>query len=502
MGTDRRTDPGLAPPLGDSTPGLKPRGLVLHRRASDIASSIPQVLELFEAMVEGSRDGLCILTASRVILNSNRVALEILGLRKEDAMGRHVEELNVERGFGWSLLNEVISRHVTVTAIETLRDGRKLLLSGTPIFSADGSLLYLVLTVRDITGIRQVMRRLHETAELSDQYRTALRAAEMRTVQVVDIVARSEPMRRVREKAVQYAAVDSPVLLLGETGTGKGLFARLIHEVSARSAGPFLEVNCGAIPEGLMEAELFGYAKGAFTGADSRGKLGLAELGHRGTLLLNEIGDLPVSLQVKLLRLLEDGQIWPVGAVKPKRPDVRIIAATNRNLSEMMREGTFRADLFYRVNVLTINIPPLREHPEDIPWLVDMMLSMLEQKLDRPRVLAPAALEAISRYGFPGNIRELWNVIERAAVTATTEAIDVAGLPPEISQAASPPIEAGRETGKTLRKALQKIEIQILREALERYGTQTLAAKHLGVSQSTIARKAKHYGLLSDTADS
>jgi transcriptional regulator with PAS, ATPase and Fis domain len=305
----------------------------------------------------------------------------------------------------------------------------------------------------------------------------------------------------VRETALQYAAVDSTVLLLGETGAGKGVFARLIHQASARSTGPFLEVNCGAIPEGLMEAELFGYAKGAFTGADAKGKIGLVELAHKGTLLLNEIGDLPLSLQVKLLRFLEDGEVWAVGAVKPKRPDVRIIAATNRNLSAMIAEGRFRGDLFYRLDVLALEIPALRDHPEDIPRLVEMALARMERRLKRRRGITSAALGVLSRYHFPGNVRELSNLAERLVVTAAGEVIDVSDLPPHVRRVDAEPASAiAGSPAATLRKKLQKVESELLRDALARYKTQALAAKYLGVTQSTVARKARQYRLTGESS--
>jgi transcriptional regulator with PAS, ATPase and Fis domain len=384
---------------------------------------------------------------------------------------------------------------VSVSTVQTLRTGQKLLVSGVPIAGPQGKLAYIVVTIRDITGMGQVMTRLRDAVELAEQSRATLSISTPREVQIDDIVAQSPALVEVRETALRYAAVDSTVLLLGETGAGKGLFARLIHQASARSNGPFLEVNCGAIPEGLMEAELFGYAKGAFTGADSKGKVGLVELAHRGTLLLNEIGDLPLGLQVKLLRFLEDGEVWAVGAVKPKRPDVRIVASTNRDLPAMIAAGTFRGDLFYRLNVLTLEIPPLRAHAEDIPRLVEVTLARLERKIKRRRTITAAALDALSRYPFPGNVRELLNLVERLMVTSATETIDVADLPRALASLAGEQAPASTAAPATLRKALQKVESQLLRDALTRFKTQALAARHLGITQSTVARKAKQYGI-------
>jgi len=452
-------------------------------------------LEILEAMVDGAREGLCILGPKSTLLHGNQVAGELLGFDPRKAAGLPVHELGVDRDFDWSIGGEVAAGRVAVSTVQTLRTGRKLLVSGVPIASSDGQLAYIVITIREITGMGQVMSRLRDVVELAENSRSTLAIVAGRQVNLDEIVAQSPALAGVRETALQYAAVDSTVLLLGETGAGKGLFARLIHQASARSGGPFLEVNCGAIPEGLMEAELFGYAKGAFTGADSKGKVGLVELAHKGTLLLNEIGDLPLGLQVKLLRFLEDGEVWAVGAVKPKRPDVRIIAATNRDLAAMITAGTFRGDLFYRLDVLCLQVPPLRDHAEDIPRLVELTLSRLERKVKRRRGITPEALRALSRYPFPGNVRELLNLVERLMVTTTSDTIDVADLPRALLRLAGEASAVRVESVPTLRKALQKVESQLLRDALSRYKTQALAAKHLGITQSTVARKAKQYGL-------
>ena len=478
MSIDLRAESG---PSGSGLPGLP--------------TSSGSRLEILEAMVDGAREGLCVLSPSSTLLHSNQVAGDLLGFDPRKAAGLPVHELGVDRDFDWSISGEVASGRVAVSTVQTLRTDRKLLVSGVPISSSDGQLAYIVLTLREITGMGQVMSRLRDAVELAENSRSTLAIATRREVQLDDIVAQSPALAGVRDTALQYAAVDSTVLLLGETGAGKGLFARLIHQASARSGGPFLEVNCGAIPEGLMEAELFGYAKGAFTGADSKGKVGLVELAHKGTLLLNEIGDLPLGLQVKLLRFLEDGEVWAVGAIKPKRPDVRIIAATNRDLAAMIAAGTFRGDLFYRLDVLCLEVPPLREHAEDIPRLVELTLSRLERKVRRRRGITPEALRALSRYPFPGNVRELLNLVERLMVTTMNETIDVPDLPRALLRLAgeAPATHAG--TAPTLRKALQKVESQLLSDALARYKTQALAAKHLGITQSTVARKARRYGL-------
>jgi transcriptional regulator with PAS, ATPase and Fis domain len=367
--------------------------------------------------------------------------------------------------------------------------------SGGRISSRERKCAEVVSTI-EITCMDQVMSRAGAVVDLSETSRLPLGPAAGRELQLDDVVAESSILAGVRETALQYATVDSTVLLVGETGAGKGLFARLIHQASARRAGPFLEVSCGVIVEESMEAELFGHSKGGVVAeADSKGRVGLVELAHKGTLLLNEIGDLSPGLQVKLLRFLEDGEVWAIGAVRPKRPDVRIIAATSRDLAAMIAAGTFRGDLFYRLDVLCLQVPPLREHAEDIPRLVELTLSRLERKVKRRRGITPGALRALSRYTFPGNVRELLNLIERLMVTTTSDTIDVGHLPRALLRVAGE--DPGADTGSvpTLRKALQKVESQLLRDALSHYKTQALAARHLGISQSTVARKAKQYGL-------
>jgi transcriptional regulator with PAS, ATPase and Fis domain len=449
--------------------------------------------ELLEAMVEGASEGLVLLSADSLILQANRAAAGMIGDDHIPIIGRPIHDVLFKATFEASFIGEVVATNVAVTWTYDLADGRSILVVARPVVAGAARVL---LILSDVSGMKQLMNRAQGAGRVGKRTWAEMRRTETTATDGAPVITRSVAMQTVRDKALQCAAVDSPVLLLGETGTGKGVFAKLIHEASARRSGPFYVVNCGAIPEGLLEAELFGYAKGAFTGADPRGKMGLIELAHTGTLLLDEIGDLSRGLQVKLLRFLEAGEVWPVGASKSKRPDVRIIAATNCDLGQMIAEGTFRKDLYYRLHVLAIRIPPLRDHPEDIPWLVAMMLDQLERKPGTRKHVAPQALEEICRLPFPGNVRELWNLVESLTVTALTDTIENTDLPghtggtPEASSTALLKPEDGN-----LREKLGKVEAQILRETLQRYGTQSKAARHLGVAQATVARKTKRYGL-------
>ena len=442
-------------------------------------------------MVEGASEGLVLLTADGLILQANRSATEMIGQDRDRVIGRPIQDLLFKAAFDATFIGEVVATNLAVSRSYDLVDGRSILVLGRPVAAGAAR---VVLALRDVTHLRQLVSRTQGPARSAKPAWPEMRRTATTAPHGAPVVTTSLALQAVRDKALQCATVDSPVLLFGETGTGKGVFAKLIHEASARCSGPFYVVNCGAIPEGLLEAELFGYVRGAFTGADPRGRAGLIELAHTGTLLLDEIGDMPLALQVKLLRFLESGEVWPVGASKGKRLDVRIIAATNREIGQMIGEGSFRRDLYYRLHVLSIRIPPLREHPEDIPPLVAMMLDQLERKLGTRKRIVPEALEAICQLPLPGNVRELWNLVESLAVTVLTDVIETTDLPDhaEGTPEASP---AARAEDSNLREVLQKVEAQILREALQRYGTQSKAARHLGVAQATIARKTKRYGL-------
>ncbi|MGH7319451.1 MAG: sigma-54 interaction domain-containing protein [Candidatus Rokuibacteriota bacterium] len=466
----------------------------------DGSDAVPRVADggepggsLVDAILEGVPDGLLLVSRAGVILLANQAASKILGADRASLHGRTIEETLFQAPFASAFMAEVVSKRADVTRTHKI-DGRNLLVSARPLALPGSDQIVLVL--RDVTGVGHLVSRLQTSIRGSSSDWADMRQAESGSDETATLVTRSGVMRAVRERALLCSPVNSPVLLLGETGTGKNVFARLIHDASPRRAGPFHVVNCGAIPEGLLEAQLFGYAKGAFTGADTRGRLGVINLAHTGTLVLDEIGDLPLGLQVKLLRFLEIGEVWPVGGTEARHPDVRIVAATNRDLGTMMAEGTFRKDLFYRLHILVISIPPLREHSGDIPELVEMMLEQLARRLGARKTLTADAMEALCRYAFPGNVRELWNLVESLVVTVKEATIDISDFPPEVANvnAVSTPTVLVTE-GLSLRQALRQVETQLLREALLRYGTQAKAARHLGVAQATVARKIKQYGL-------
>ena len=349
-------------------------------------------------------------------------------------------------------------------------------------FSPDQLLLCLK-KAEEREALRQEVTRLRQEVSISRRYR--------------EIIAKSPAMTKALETAAKVARHKSPVIITGESGTGKELVARLIHDESDRAKGAFIPVNCGAIPENLLESELFGYVKGAFTGAD-RDKPGLFEAASSGTLLLDEIGEMPTTLQVKLLRVLQEGEIRRLGDTRSREVDVRLIAATNRDLEDEIREGRFRRDLYYRIAVVPIHLVPLRQRREEIPLLVHHFMDSNNSKLKLDiKGIDADAMRMLLEYPWPGNVRELENTIERASVLADGPKITVQDLPPQVSE----PVMAIDGPGLTddelsVKKHSAVLEKRLIRQALERTGgNKTRAADLLELSSRALLYKIREYGL-------
>jgi two-component system NtrC family response regulator len=337
---------------------------------------------------------------------------------------------------------------------------------------------------------------LHRIHQIQDRRRLLtenreLRAALAERHRVEGIIGESGPMQEVLSVVRRVASSDATVLIRGESGTGKELIAKALHYASPRAAGALVKVNCAALAESLLEAELFGHEKGAFTGAVTARK-GRFELADGGTLFLDEIGDLPPHLQVKLLRVLQEREFERVGSSRPIKVDVRLLAATHRDLEALVREGRFRDDLYYRINVVTIQLPPLRERREDLPLLIDHFLRAFADKNGKHiRGLTREAREALLRYDYPGNVRELENLIERAVVLTRDDVVGLADLPLTLDPQAAEP-----ETGPGLAAAVEGLERRMIREALAKAdGIQTRAAELLGIGERVLRYKLKKYGL-------
>ncbi|MBZ9559154.1 MULTISPECIES: sigma 54-interacting transcriptional regulator [unclassified Modicisalibacter] len=362
--------------------------------------------------------------------------------------------------------------------------------SGGRVVGAIGTVIY-----HDTWEWRQMNAQVQALEAEVDYYRQALDARAGARWQLTDVVGESEAMRGLNAKVRKIAPGDASVLIRGESGTGKELYAHALHRLSERAGGPFIKLNCAAIPEQLLEAELFGYEDGAFTGARKGGKPGKFQLAHGGTLFLDEIGDMPPAMQVKLLRVLQDREVEAVGATRLVPVDVRVIAATHRPLESLVARGEFREDLFYRINVVPLTIPPLRERREDIPVLARHLLARLaERRGRRCPVLGEAALACLCRHAWPGNVRELENVLEAAFYLGGSR-LGVDDLP----EALRGGVAAPAPYDLSLKAALASAECEALERALrECGGNRTRAARRLGIAKSSFYEKLARHGLVSD----
>ena len=358
-----------------------------------------------------------------------------------------------------------------VTLEQTLfRTGRKVMVTSKPVLNEAGEVAFVILNIRDISELEALKRNLSEEDQRVSRYMAKLDLLRERVLAQTQLIARDVAMLDVLEMAQKVAKTDSTVLLTGETGVGKEEVAKYIHCNSNRSEKIFITINCGAIPESLIESELFGYEEGAFTGAKSKGKMGLFEAANDGTIFLDEIGELPLEMQVKLLRVLQEQEIKRVGGIKPIKINVRVIAATNRDLMQMVHNGTFRIDLYYRISVIPIEIPPLRKRKDDIMPLAHCFLDEQNLKYGYSKSFAEKTKKTLLAYDWPGNVRELRNVVEREIVS------DKFSIP---------------EGGTILSELLEQIEYSYMEKAYEKFGNVRDAAEALGFKRSTFAQRMK-----------
>ena len=447
------------------------------------------------AIINSSSDGLFVCRADGTVIRINPASERMHHVKAEEMLGKNLFAL-VEEGFiDRSAALEAIRGRKQVSVLQK-HHGRKLMSTGTPVFDEQGNLVLAVVTVRDVTEIDQLQRSIEEEEVRSSQLREQMLTMQQLELEERQIIARSPTMVQVLQQAVRAGGADSTVLILGESGVGKGVVADLIHSHSRRSEGPMIRINCGAIPETLIESELFGYEKGAFTGAGSA-KPGYFELAHEGTLFLDEVAELPAASQVKLLRFLEDGQISRLGATTAMAVNVRVLAATHRNLEQMVAAEQFRLDLYYRLNVIPLTVPPLRERHD---CLLPLLRHYVEHFAKRNGVtcrLGRAAVDALLNYSYPGNVRELMNLCERLVVMSETEVIGAIDLPASLRHVAETAIGPEKiwKQGQTLNDVVANVEQRVLGEMLKLCNSQGEIAQLLGVDQSTVARKLKKYRL-------
>jgi transcriptional regulator of aroF, aroG, tyrA and aromatic amino acid transport len=436
--------------------------------------------EQLGAVLTSVRDGILVINCKGVIIQCNTAAARILKKSVSKMIGQTLEE-----NPSWNLLiAETLENACTYRDHEVFVESisNYCVISTTPLQDNHNEVIGVVTVLRDNRDLRNLVQKMTGS----------------RPVEFEDITCRSTVMKALIAQARRYALSESTVLIRGETGTGKELFARALHSGSMRKNGNFIPINCAAIPETLMESELFGYEEGAFTGAVKGGKPGLFELANGGTLFLDEIGDMAVHLQVKLLRVLQERRVRRLGSSRELEVDVRVITATNRNLEDMVTRETFREDLYYRLNVIPLILPPLRERPEDIIVLAEYFLQRFADKMRRPvNTFTAEAAECLQRYDWPGNVRELENVIERAV-----NLVDGSQVRPEhiffgrMSMTRKNSSAVQFETYQTMKERLAETERLILQETLERFHSSRRVGSVLDLSHTAVLKKMRKYGLL------
>lgn len=465
---------------------------LLKKKCARLENEINRLTKAINLLPDGM-----VISDDQGVIFANQAVEQLTGLQINDLIGSDLKQLADTGVFVNEPASFLVRRQKSnVNLIQHYYTGKKITVSAYPIFDPDGNIRTVVSCLRDITEMVKLQEELEKTKELTSLYHAELSELRLKQMQDRKIIAHSENFRRVVNLAMRVAQAGSTILILGESGVGKEVIAHLIYQLSKqRDQGSFIKINCGAIPEELLESELFGYDPGAFTGAKKEGKPGMFELAQHGILFLDEVAELPLKLQVKLLRVLEDKEIFRIGSVKPQKIDVRIIAATNRDLTEAVKNGKFREDLYYRLKVVPIVIPPLRERREDIVPLILLYLNYFNEKYKQSKYFSSGCLKIMLDYPWPGNVRELANLIERLVVTCQDEMIKVYDVPDEIRPHLKFSESFPVDERMSLAQALEQVEREIVEQAIRRYGSTYKAAKALGVSQSTIARSVRKFSL-------
>ena len=450
-----------------------------------LAEHVQHLLDLFE-------DGIFISDRNGTAMTVNRMYEQLIGLKKEDICGKHVSYFVKEKIFDVVVNPEVVRTGKPVTSMQKIHGSKKVMLRGYPVLDALGEVRLVVTFVRDITMITQFQEQIAQQKEIIESFMERLEVLQEPTRRG-DQIFEDAAMKYAVTLLERVAGTDATILLLGETGVGKDLLARIAHDASLRQEKVFLKVDCGSIAANLIESELFGYMPGAFSGASAKGKPGYFEVADGGTIFLDEIGELPMLMQTRLLRVLQDNEVMRVGAFKPRKVDVRVIAATSRNLEKDIERGRFRSDLYYRLNVATITIPPLRKRREDIAPLAKLFLQRYSAKYKKKFHFSPEVPAALEAYTWPGNVRELQNMIQNIVITKDPPLICLRDLPSQVlGNAPAGDYNAHSATPMPLKEIMTALERDILEKAIRTYGSVSKVAELYQVDRTTIFRKLKN----------
>ncbi|MDR3271373.1 MAG: sigma 54-interacting transcriptional regulator [Peptococcaceae bacterium] len=428
------------------------------------------------------------------------ILLVMMGLKVGNLVGENVKDLYLRDIYDWSPSLKCVETRSIVSGIVSTKFGPKQIVTSIPVLDTKGDVKLVVNTAIDKDLVDRYMAGWQDDqVEHEDFIKATIEFLSETNLPQRKIIAESQQMKQLFATAKIIAKTESTVILKGESGTGKEVVARYIHENSLCGGGPFIPVNCAAIPYQLLESEFFGYVRGAFTGANSQGKPGLFEIADKGTIFLDEIAELPLEMQSKLLRVLETGEIKRVGSTSITHVHVRLIAATNKNLQEMIQEKTFRSDLYYRLNVIPINLPPLRERQEDIVVFAHHFLKEINNKYGMQKSLSARTMQTLLSYPWPGNVRELRNVVERITITSLSDMLDFDSsfledsysIPTSRPEEVAAPPQTEQWSG-ALKNVLKKVEEEYIKQVLEECnGHVGEAARKLGIHRSMLYRKTK-----------
>ena len=454
--------------------------------------------ELLKTILDNLYDEVVAVDANDRIIYANKASEKHYCVRKGSMVGKNVYEVPAWANWEPNTLSTVKEAKKRITLEQTSPLGEKILTTATPVLNENNDIEMIVYNVRDVAQLESVKQGLELTRELLEEIENQ-KGEKLFSLPDCDLVAENKEMQELITLAESVAVVDATILLEGESGTGKGLLAKFIHNKSLRKEAPLLVINCAAIPENLLESELFGYTPGTFTGGQKQGKKGLIELAQGGTLFLDEIAELSPNLQAKFLHVIQEKQFTPLGGREVKTANVRIIAATNRHLIEMIKEGSFREDLYYRLNVISLKIPPLRERPEDIPSLAYTFLRKFDKKYNANHDLASEFLDRLLQHPWNGNIRELENLMERLTITIKEPIIDVNHLPAHFSETLEISCQELFPLNTSLDDIKEEIEKDLIQRAYKRYRSSRNVAKSLKISQTKASRLIRKHVIRVDS---
>ena len=464
------------------------------------SESYKELNRRLKTIIDASSDGIWVCDADGFVIIINSASEALNGIKAKDVIGKNISELLDNGSFDQLVTTKVVASGKQETIVQHIKKTKRVLLcTGTPARDKDGNIALIVVNERDMTELENLRNKFAQNQKLTEKFKEELSELTLRELENNTIIADSNLMKQILQKSLKLAHIGaSNILILGASGTGKGLLAKSIHKNSTRRENPFVEINCAAIPENLLEAELFGFEKGAFTGAAEIGKVGLFELAQGGTLFLDEIGDMPLNLQTKLLKYLDDKQFRRIGGTKSIHVECATISATNQDLQDRVRNNLFREDLFYRLSSFTLEIPSLCDRSDDIPGLIRFYLKKYNKKYHKSTHISSKTVTRLQNYSFPGNTRELKNIIENGVVLSEEATLDTFLLA-SIEKNRDPlaPVFSLPETSQPidLSETLNEVEKQLLLIAKQHCKTTRQMSVYLKTCQSSVVRKLKKHGL-------